>query len=128
MHIADIKLEWPDHRCFVSLYPTAISMRGIAVITTTGVTDRWVCYPRAVLIGAYTQCYCALGFSSWTLLLSINQALELELEVELDVELVSYATSSSTDYPRGNYSDNAVTRDNHGMLLDLDSLEFILIA
>ena len=58
----------------------------------------------------------------------INQSLELELEVELDVELVIYATSSSTDYPRGDCTDNAVTRDNHGMLLDLDSLEFILIA
>ena len=50
--------------------PTAISYGGIAVITTTGVMGaRGAPYPSAVLIGAYTQCYCALGFSSWTLLI-----------------------------------------------------------
>ena len=43
--------------------PTAISYGGIAVITTTGVMGaRGAPYPSAVLIGAYTQCNCALGF------------------------------------------------------------------
>ena len=55
-----------------------------------------------LLQGCINGGLCPVLFRTGILLLDpINQALELELEVELDVELVSYAISSSTDYPRG---------------------------